>query len=214
MRDSAQEPNSPRHSGVSVAMPAVPPQEAEANLLQRAIHGDRQAFGELLQRHQPRALALATELVGSREDARDLLQEAALKAWRALHGFVPGRPFFPWFYRILRNACIQHLRARKLRRSRSLTVDADGETVVLEPSDRAAPLPEELFEQGERSRRLAQALVRLPPADAEILMLRHFQDLSYQEIAEALSIPVGTVMSRLHTARRRLRQLLPEMAAA
>lgn len=205
-------PNKPRADGVGRSMPTSPPQEAETVLLELAMRGDRQAFGELLTRHQPRALALAAELVGSREEARDLLQEAALKAWRALGSFVPGRPFFPWFYRILRNACIQHLRARKLRRTAPLQVEGEGgEATALELPDRAAPLPEELLDQDESSRLLAAALVRLPPADAEILMLRHFQDLSYQEIAEALSIPVGTVMSRLHMARRRLRQLLPEM---
>ncbi|HEX9794654.1 MAG TPA: sigma-70 family RNA polymerase sigma factor [Planctomycetota bacterium] len=191
----------------------APPRERESALLDSALAGDRRAFGELVQLHQGRSLALATGIVGSREEALDLVQEACLKSWKALRTFVPGMPFFPWYYRILRNACIQHLRRRKVRRSVSLQgVDTEGEGFAHQFEDRDTPRPEEIFERDERSARLSEALVRLGSADAEILMLKHFQGLSYKQIAETLQIPVGTVMSRLHAARQRLRSLLPELA--
>lgn len=196
-----------------MATQVLSPRDQESALLQQALQGDRRAFGQLVSLHHSRALALATSLVGNREDARDLVQESCLKSYRALDRFVPGRPFFPWYYRILRNACIQHIRARKVRRSQPLTrTDPDGEAYG-EPPDHDAPLPEELVSRDERSRLIGEALVRLSPADSEILILKHFDGLSYKEIAEALSIPVGTVMSRLHAARRRLRQLVPDLGA-
>lgn len=184
----------------------------EGELLQRSLRGDRKAYGELLSLHQPRALALATGIVGNREDALEMVQDASLKSFKGLPGFVPGKPFFPWFYRILRNTCIQHLRKRRLRRSLPLVpTHPDGESFG-EPPDRDAPLPEEIVSRDERSRRVGAALVRMPPRDAEILILKHFDGLSYKEIAEALAVPAGTVMSRLHAARRRLRKMVPELA--
>ena len=190
----------------------TPTREREEALLRQAIGGDRTAYGDLLILHQPRALALATGIVGNREDALDLVQEACFKSYRALKSFIPGRPFFPWFYRILRNACIQHLRSRRVRRSVPLLRQVVGESHVIEPEDRSAMLPEDIVARDENSKRVGDALVRLASADAEILMLKHFDGLSYKEIAASLSIPVGTVMSRLHAARRRLRKLVPESA--
>jgi len=190
----------------------APLRETEAALLRSALQGDRAAFGRLVELHQPRALALATGILGNREEARDLLQEACLKAFRALKSFVPGRPFFPWFYRILRNACIQALRSRKVRRTVSLQrIDPQGDPFP-EPADERTLPPGEIVARDEASQRVGKALVQLRPEDSEILILKHFDGLTYREIAEALSIPVGTVMSRLHAARRRLRRLVPELA--
>lgn len=190
----------------------APPGSREQELLAAALAGDREAFGELALLHQSRAIAVAASILGNRDEARDLVQEACLKAFHALDSFVPGRPFFPWFYRILRNACIQQLRRRRLRRASPLQgAGVDGDPLP-ELADAAAPRPEELVERDEASRLVGHALTRLPARDREILLLKHFEGLSYKEIAEALAIPVGTVMSRLSTARQRLRQLLPELA--
>ncbi|KAA3613427.1 MAG: RNA polymerase sigma factor [Planctomycetota bacterium] len=192
--------------------PQVLSRDQEQDLLQDALQGNRRAFGELVQLHQARAMALAVGIVGNREEARDLYQEACLKSFKALRSFVPGRPFFPWFYRILRNACIQHLRSRRVRRSVSLQRQDDDGDYAFDLVDTTTPSPEELVERDARSQALGTALTRLSPADREILTLKHFDGLSYKEIAEALSIPIGTVMSRLHVARRRLRKLVPELA--
>ena len=190
----------------------APPRDDDALLLEAALSGDRRAFGELTVRHQARSLALATRLLGSRDEAHDAVQEAALRAYQALGSFVPGRPFYPWFYRILRNGCIQRLRSRKVRRSISLHLGAPEDDGLFDWPDARTLRPEDLLARSEVGEHIAAALVRLPPADAEILILKHFDGLSYKEIAEALSIPVGTVMSRLHTARRRLRNQVPELA--
>ncbi|MBC8328964.1 MAG: RNA polymerase sigma factor [Planctomycetes bacterium] len=190
------------------------PRSLEQELLDAALGGDRQAFGELALLHQPRAIAMAAGILGSREEARDLVQESCLKAYRALDTFVPGRPFFPWFYRILRNSCIQQLRRRKVRRTSSLTRTNPDEEPAPELADAAAPLPEDIVARDERSDLVGQALIRLPASDREILMLKHFDGLTYKEIAAALSIPVGTVMSRISTARQRLRKLLPDLASS
>ncbi len=191
---------------------AAPPENREQDLLDAALGGDREAFGELALLHQPRAIALAAGILGTREEAQDLVQEACLKAFRALDTFVPGRPFFPWYYRILRNACIQQLRRRKVRRAASLDRRDQDDEAVFELADATTPLPEELVDRDERSRRVGEALALLPAADREILLLKHFEGLPYKQIAEALSIPVGTVMSRISTARKRLRKLLPDLA--
>ncbi len=190
----------------------APPRHHEQELLEAALGGDREAFGELALLHQPRAIAMAAGILGSREEAQDLVQESCLKAYRALDTFVPGRPFFPWFYRILRNACIQQLRRRKVRRASSLSRRQEDDEPAPELADAAAPRPEELVARDERSHLVGQALTKLPAGDREILMLKHFDGLTYKEIAAALSIPVGTVMSRISTARKRLRKLLPDLA--
>jgi RNA polymerase sigma-70 factor (ECF subfamily) len=182
-------------------------------LLERALQGNRSAFGQLTSRHQARSLALATGILGNREDALETLQEAYLKSWKALDQFVPGKPFFPWFYRILRNACIQRIRRRKIRQTLPLQATNPEGITLPEPVDHSAPLPEELLAKDEASQKVAHALSRLPLADREILTLKHFDGLTYREIADSLGIPVGTVMSRMSTARKRLRQLLPKDSA-
>ncbi len=191
---------------------ASPPgKPLEKELLESALTGDRQAFGDLAALHQPRCLALAAGIVGNRDDALDVFQDSVLKAWGAFDRFVPGKPFFPWFYQILRNACIQQLRSRKIRHTSSLsTTNLEGNALP-EPVDLSAPQPHELLAKDERSQHLANALARMSTNDREVLILKHFDGFTYREIADSLSIPVGTVMSRLSTARKRLRKLLSSL---
>ncbi|MCH2112310.1 MAG: RNA polymerase sigma factor [Planctomycetes bacterium] len=188
------------------------PPHQESNLIQEAFAGNREAFGQLTGLHLPRALALATGIVGNRLDAEEMVQEATLKAWKARDSFVQSRSFFPWFYRILRNHCIQFLRREKLRKTQSLEVQVDDATSIPVLADRSAPLPEELVQSSECGELIGTALSRLTPQDREVLVLKHFDGLTYRQIAEALTIPLGTVMSRLSSARKRLRALLPEEA--
>lgn len=160
--------------------------------------GSRDAFGEIVRTYMRRAYFGALALVGNREDALDVSQEAFVKAYRAIRRFDPERPFYPWFYRILRNLCFDLLRRRKTRAMGSLEVEAQDQ--------RFNP---ELLAKRDESRRLVWAgIARLPDRDREILVMRHFEHLSYREIASALAIPEGTVMSRLFTARSRLRKEL------
>ena len=203
----AQDPELPVNSAAGGEYEC--PMQTEATRLMAAVQGgDPAAFDDLVQRVRGRAFLVARSLVGSHEDAMDLCQEAFLKVFRARETYRPGQPFLPWFHRILRNTCFSHLRKRGRITRRSLsTVDSDGEELDWEISD-PGPAPEEGVFENERAQLFQQALEKLSARDREILVLRHYQELSYKEIATSLGIPEGTVMSRLFHARRRLRDQL------
>jgi RNA polymerase sigma-70 factor (ECF subfamily) len=182
---------------------------AEATrLMLAAKRGDETAFDDLVERMRTQAFQVAHSLVGCREDALELSQEAFLKTYRARKEFRDGESFLPWFHRILRNTCYSFLRKRGRLTQRPLSdlggsERSDDDTDWLISDD--GPEPDARMEQDERARAFWSAFWRLSARDREILALRHFRDLPYLEIAETLDIPVGTVMSRLFHARRRLR---------
>jgi RNA polymerase sigma-70 factor (ECF subfamily) len=180
-------------------------------LMLRTKKGDARAFDELVERLRGRAFRIAHSWVGSREDALELAQEAFLKTYKARDTFKEGEPFLPWFHRILRNACFSHLRQKGALKARSVSAHApdDEDAADYEIAD-TSTAPEEPALRDERRAIFWRALHRLGARDREILALRHFEELSYQAIADQLSIPIGTVMSRLYHARRRLREALGE----
>lgn len=186
---------------------AAMPSEA-TRLMTAAKHGDREAFDRLVAAVRGRAFHLARSLVGSRDDALELAQEALLKTYRARATYRDGEPFLPWFHRILRNTCFSHLK-RKGRIATSSVSSRSGEEGGDDDGDweltGREPDPGEVLEGGERARMFWSAFEGLSANHREILALRHFRELSYQEIADHLGIPVGTVMSRLFHARRHLR---------
>jgi RNA polymerase sigma-70 factor (ECF subfamily) len=176
-------------------------------LMGRTKAGDRAAFDELVGLLRTRSFRLARSLVGSPEDALDLTQEAFLRAYRSRASYRDGDAFLPWFHRILRNTCFSHLRRRGLVERRSLSGsrdEDDGEWTL--PDDE--PPPSAGMEADEQAGTFWAAFRALRATDREILSLRHFEELSYRDIAERLEIPEGTVMSRLFHARRRLREEL------
>ena len=172
----------------------------ERTLILRCQQGDRQAFQPIVIRHMRRAASFALAWTGNQEDALDLSQEAFARAFRAIRRFDLTRPFYPWFHTILRNLCLNHLG----RASRTREVPLQD---TWERAD-AAPGPDVALERKELRQQVWEAMRKLSARDREILVLREFQDLTYAEIAIVLSIPQGTVMSRLHEARRRLRERL------
>jgi RNA polymerase sigma-70 factor (ECF subfamily) len=174
--------------------------------------GDARAFDELVDRLRGRAFHVARSLVGSRDDAMDLAQEAFLKVYRARDTFRDGEPFLPWFHRILRNTCFSFLRDRRRIRERSISAHAAGADEDEADYDilDEEPGPIAHLESDERARGFWVAFKALSARDREILALRHFKELSYRDIAAALDVPEGTVMSRLFHARRRLREGLKE----
>ena len=183
-------------------------QTEATQLMTAARGGDVAAFETLSQRVRARAFQVAHSLVGSREDALDLCQEAFLKAFRARQSYDPSQPFMPWFHRILRNTCFSFLRKHRRLRKRSLTYQGeDGEDEDYELTD-PGPAPDAGVLAEERSLLFQGALDGLSARDREILVLRHFEELSYRDIAATLGVPQGTVMSRLFHARRRLRDAL------
>jgi RNA polymerase sigma-70 factor (ECF subfamily) len=178
----------------------------EKEILRRAKSGDGAAFSELWQRHRNEAFQIAYGYLGSVEDARDIVQEACLRALRHIHRFDLERPFFPWLYRIVRNLCF-NLSAKGRRRGECpLITESEG---GIDPRG-SGPDPYQASLAAERAELLWEALQQLAPDHREIILLRHFRDRSYSEIAELLGIPRGTVMSRLYYARRALRRLLED----
>jgi RNA polymerase sigma-70 factor (ECF subfamily) len=144
----------------------------------------------------------ALTLLRNREDALDAIQDAFLSAFKALERFDIKRPFYPWLYVILRNRCYSLLESRQ-RRPESGT-----ETEILEHS--AITNHATATQSSTRITELREAIWLLSPQDREVITLKHLDGLSYQELAEQLTITIGTVMSRLYHARQRLRRLLDE----
>jgi len=150
---------------------------------------DASAYGRELKPLLGSAAGYARSLLGNRHDAEDAVQQAALRAWERIGQYDAMKPFRGWWFAILRNCCLDMLRARKVRRADSL----DG---VDPPDTREA----EVFEWD----KLDAGLGKLSAAHQEIMRLKYYGGLSYDDLAEALAIPKGTVMSRLHLARKML----------
>jgi RNA polymerase sigma-70 factor (ECF subfamily) len=161
--------------------------------------GDIGAFERIVRVTMRRAYAVALGLLGNEEDAWDLSQEAFMAVHRARRSFDVDRPFFPWFYRVLRNRCLNHLKKRARRRE--ISIDAIEERAGRES-------PDDLVLRQEKVEAVWKALFALSPEHREIIVLRNFQELSYEEISRVLHVPEGTVMSRLYYARRALLEAL------
>ena len=182
--------------------------EAEKALVVRAQRGDRGAFGSLVNLHMRRAYFAALGMVGSPDDAMDLSQEAFARAFRSRESLDPERPFYAWLYTILRNLCFNFLRDASGRRRK---LEAASDWLVDEATVRASrDDPESRAVTAETRRRLMQSIESLPEREREMLVLKEFEGLRYREIADLLGIPIGTVMSRLYSARRRLAGILEE----
>jgi RNA polymerase sigma-70 factor (ECF subfamily) len=186
---------------------ALSPADAdEPALVARARSGDADAFGALVTRYMKRAYFTALGLVGSREDALDLSQEAFARAFRARRDLDPARPFYAWYYTILRRLCFNWLRDRRSERAGLEQAGPWLESLAaahVEDPARAA-------ERTEAHRRIAAAMTRLTDLEREVIVLKEFEGLKYREIAERLDVPTGTVMSRLYAARQRLADALEE----
>jgi RNA polymerase sigma-70 factor (ECF subfamily) len=179
---------------------------SDAQLIRRAQAGDTPAFGQLVERYMRRAYYAALGLVGSPDDALDLSQEAFTRAFRSRARLDPERPFYAWLYQILRRLCFNFVRDRRSRREK---LDAAEPWIVEQAAERGAQVnPEALAQREEARRRVASALESMPEREREVLVLKEFEGLRYREIAELVGVPIGTVMSRLYSARRRLAAVL------
>jgi RNA polymerase sigma-70 factor, ECF subfamily len=167
---------------------------ADDRLIARCLAGDSSAFEPLVEQYRRPLYRVAVRLLGDREEARDATQTAFLKAYQSLDTCEPGRRFFSWIYRILVNDCLNTRRSRRW-------VEPLGD--LPEPS----PAPDPV-ETSETCRRVRLAVLQLPPDLRDVIVLRHFADLSYEEAGAVLGIPSRTVKSRLFTARQRLCEVL------
>ncbi len=195
---------------MTLSKPVIPlcTTSVDADLVRRARQGDRCAQEDLLQRFRRPAYLLALQLLGNPDDAMDVTQDALLRFLKTLKRFDAKRPVKPWLYQIVRNRVHDLRRRNRIRRHEPLdaiTPDCPRPEVVDKSAD-----PERDAARAQLRTRLWQALQQLSDHHREILVLRDYRDLSYSEIAAALGIPIGTVMSRLHAARKKLRQELLE----
>lgn len=201
-----------RRAGVARAIAPDWAALPDPQLVAAARRGQPDAYGELVRRHQAAVYNVAYRLVGERQQALDLAQETFVRAYRALGSFDGERPFGPWVNRIAANVALTWLQRRRVPTVPLALERADGEGDVpaeLPLPDYAAE-PERVYLAGEAQERLRRAILALPPPYRVAIELRHFQDLSYEEIAVALGIPLSDVKSHLFRARRLLRRSLEE----
>lgn len=170
-------------------------EQDDAELASRCVRGSPEAFEVLVARYQRVLFNVALRMVNSYDDAQDIAQATFVKAFEKLDTYDPNRKFFSWIYRIMINESLNLLRGRRQQEPLDLESASSGN-------------PQEELSAKETSEKVQAALTRLQPNDREVLVLRHFAELSYEEMSAALSIPEKTVKSRLYTARRRLAEIL------
>jgi len=164
----------------------------DAATVRRCLGGEPTAFETLVARYQKVMFNVALRTLGDYEDARDAAQNTFVKAFEKLATYDTERRFFSWLYRILMNECLN------LRRRPATRQLGESEDVVANRSDADA------VEMAERKRDVKQAILSLSPAYREVIVLRHFAALSYEEMSEAIGVPTKTVKSRLHSSRQQL----------
>ena len=177
----------------------------EQNWIQSARNGDQAAFGQLVIKYQKRVYALTVRMCPTPELAEEAAHETFLSAWQGLPFFRGDSAFSTWLYRLASNACVDLLRKEGRHQGPSL----DDEAVSAEVPD-TRPTPEAAAEQKELRAQIEAGLRTLSPEHREVLILREIQQLSYDEIADALSLDLGTVKSRISRGRRQLRNFLME----
>ncbi len=176
----------------------------EGALVTRAQGGDREAYGQLAEAARPAVYAVAWRMTHDKETAMDVTQEALLRGWRSLKKFKGGSKLSTWLVRIAVNVVLNMQRSKR-RKPLALAGEAIGS--LADPSERR---PEDAASAGELRVAFARALDELPESLRAAVVLREVEGASYKEIATALDIPIGTVMSRLHNARKRLREALAD----
>ena len=177
---------------------------ADCDLVTRAVAGREDGFEELVRRYQRPIAAYVYRMVGDYEAALDLTQEVFIKVYGSLSRYRPEFKFSTWIYKIAHNAAIDHLR-RNAGRERSLSAGSESDQYDL-PLESQGLSPEQQSEREERRAEIETVVRSLPMAYRELIVLRHSQDLTYEEIVEVTGLPLGTVKNRLFRARDMMRQ--------
>jgi len=189
----------------------VQEQKLERSLLKKVKKGEHRAFEQIVEMYRERLYFSVYNLLGNEEESRDITQEAFVRMYRKFDDFDMSRPLYPWLHRIARNLALDYLKRHGTQRKVSL----DG---IVENRNRNFDSNEGMFQrtkgvrdqihQEQMSHHLRDALEQLKPEFRDIIMMKHLQSMSYDEIAETLDIPNGTVMSRLFHARKALAKLM------
>jgi RNA polymerase sigma-70 factor (ECF subfamily) len=178
-------------------------------LVRRCKKGDRQAFRELVERYQRKAVAIALGMLHDREDALEVSQEAFAKVFTSIQQFKEEASFYTWLYRIIVNLAIDRQRQKSRQPQLERDDQEEGESSRIDTiPDSASTDPYEQTKDKELGERIRAAIAELTPAHKAVILLRVVEGLSYEEISEVLQCSRGTVMSRLHYARKRLQSLL------
>ena len=197
-------------AGAGVAEPAV---VADERLVEQARGGDARAFDELVRRHRNRGFAMIRNMIHREADAWDLSQEAFIKAWQALPRFEAKARFSTWLYRIVHNVVCDWARRRRPETEGEMN-DELLERERIDPASRTTPSaalrPDHALSNEELRERIEAALATLSPEHRQAVLLKDVQGFSYKEIAEIMGCSIGTVMSRLHYARKKLQSLLKD----
>jgi RNA polymerase sigma-70 factor (ECF subfamily) len=184
---------------------------SDEQIVERALSGDADAFGEIVRRWERRIFALAYGILGREEEARDATQETFIAAFRNLRGFRGEAKVSSWLHRIAVNQCITRQRRARVRAENSLEAETEaGGEKFAAPAERSPARQAEGRERGEAVRR---AVAALPPELRTVIVMKEFEELTFQEIADALGVPLSTVKSRLYTALKQLRSRLEKYGA-
>jgi RNA polymerase sigma-70 factor (ECF subfamily) len=183
----------------------------DETLVKAARRGDLTAFEELVARHRDKIYARAVSMMRNEDDALDLSQEAWIKGWQRLKQFNFESGFSTWMTRIVINLCLDHLRRQKRLRAESIEVLDEESGGVEKQMPVVTVNPTERLERSELRARIDAALAQLSDAHRTVLVLHEFEQMEYKEIAKAMECSIGTVMSRLFYARRKMASLLAEL---
>jgi len=187
---------------------------SELDLIKQCQAGQTEAFDQLVIRYRTRVFAMIYNMVHNEQDAWDLAQESFLKAWRSIRRFRGRSSFYTWIYRIVMNVTIDWLRKKQVKGAGAEFDDAIA-LKEIDPASRtvpkADPLPHQRIERREIRARIDKAIAQLSPEHRAVILMKETEYMQYHEIAEALGCSIGTVMSRLFYARKKLQNLLRDV---
>ena len=179
-----------------------------SSTIQNAINGDEQAYQAILERYQRGIYNLIYQMVKNREETEDLVQETFIKAFRALESYNDQYAFTTWLYKIAYNNCIDSIRKRKLKTSPLDKPIRTKEGEVQQQIRDDSTSPEHHYLYTEKKKILDECIQKLPESYRDVIVLRHQEDRSYEEIAEIIDVPLGTVKARIFRAREMLKRCL------
>jgi len=180
--------------------------DRESDLISRCQKGDQDALKEIFNQYHQKVYRIAYGVVRQREEAFDIVQEVFVKLFRSIKNFKGKSAFYTYLYRLAMNTAIDH--SRKMKKTTSFSLDLEDS---FQPADSTEKRPDHIVAKKELEGRVRWAIDQLPMDQKATLIYREIEELSYQEIAEAMGCSIGTVMSRLHYGRKRLHDLLKEM---
>ncbi|MEP6699148.1 MAG: sigma-70 family RNA polymerase sigma factor [Verrucomicrobiota bacterium] len=187
---------------------------SELDLVKQCQAGDTEAFDQLVGRYRTRVFGMIYNMVHNEQDAWDLAQDSFLKAWKSIARFRGQSSFYTWLYRIVTNVTIDWLRKKQVKGSGTEFND-EVQLREIDPASRTVPradaLPHQRMERREIRTRIDQAIQQLSPEHRAVILMKETEDMQYHEIAEALGCSIGTVMSRLFYARKKLQNLLRDL---